>query len=128
MSNMSRLLTDSIHAISSIISADLCVHSHKCFSDGLTHSINAPRNCLLKCVCYTWQVELAIGDLIAFQCTEAEVRYRYKYKHLRTALCNIPQRDNIGVNSKVPSDLVIHWYICVDNQELQYHDLLLLGL
>ena len=95
---------------------DMCwtVHSHGCFSDGLTHSITAPQNWLPSCACCTWQVELAIGDLIAFQCTESEVRFRYKYKHLRTALCNIPQRDNIGVNSKVPSDVVIHGYICDD--------------
>ena len=128
MSNMLRLVRDSIHAIGSITSADLCVLSQECFSDRLTHSINAPQNWLLKCVCYTWQVELAVGDLIAFQCTESEVRYRYKYKHLRTALCNIPQRDNIGVNSKVPSDVVIHGYICDDKYKLQYHELLLLGL
>ena len=47
------------------------------------------------------QVDFPVGDLGGFSCAEAEVRFSYKYKNLRTALSNIPQKDATGVNSKV---------------------------
>lgn len=47
------------------------------------------------------QIEFPTGDLGGFSCAEAEVRFSYKYKNLRTALSNIPQKDTTGVNSKV---------------------------
>lgn len=47
------------------------------------------------------QIEIPTGDLGGFSCAEAEVRFSYKYKNLRTALSNIPQKDTTGVNSKV---------------------------
>ena len=50
------------------------------------------------------QIEFPTGDLGGFSCAEAEVRFSYKYKNLRTALSNIPQKDTTGVNSKVSSD------------------------
>lgn len=63
--------------------------------------------CWLSCAvfCLRWllwlQIEFPTGDLGGFSCAEAEVRFSYKYKNLRTALSNIPQKDNTGVNSKV---------------------------
>ena len=47
------------------------------------------------------QIDFPVGDLGGFSCAEAEVRFSYKYKNLRTALSNIPQKDATGVNSKV---------------------------
>ena len=47
------------------------------------------------------QIDFPVGDLGGFSCAEAEVRFSYKYKNLRTALTNIPQKDATGVNSKV---------------------------
>ena len=47
------------------------------------------------------QIEFPVGDLGGFSCAETEVRFSYKYKNLRTALSNIPQKDTTGVNSKV---------------------------
>ncbi|KAL3155870.1 hypothetical protein ABBQ32_012873 [Trebouxia sp. C0010 RCD-2024] len=52
----------------------------------------------------TLQIEIPTGDLGGFSCAEAEVRFSYKYKNLRTALSNIPQKDTTGVNSKVSID------------------------
>lgn len=50
------------------------------------------------------QIEFSTGDLGGFSCAETQVRFSYKYKNLRTALCNIPQKDTTGVNSKVSID------------------------
>ncbi|DBB03695.1 TPA: hypothetical protein ACH3X3_011014 [Trebouxia sp. C0006] len=50
------------------------------------------------------QIDFPVGDLGGFSCAEAEVRFSYKYKNLRTALSNIPQKDATGVNSKVSID------------------------
>lgn len=50
------------------------------------------------------QVDFPVGDLGGFSCAEAEVRFSYKYKNLRTALSNISQKDATGVNSKVSID------------------------
>lgn len=58
------------------------------------------------------QIEFPVGDLGGFSCAEAEVRFSYKYKNLRTALSNIPQKDATGVNSKVrPCAPFILWLI-----------------
>ena len=58
------------------------------------------------------QIAFPVGNLGGFSCAEAEVRFSYKYKNLRTALSNIPQKDATGVNSKVrlyPTSM--HWLI-----------------
>ena len=47
------------------------------------------------------QIEVPVCDLNGFKCVETSVSHRYKYKHLKTALSNIPQRDPAAVNSKV---------------------------
>ena len=47
------------------------------------------------------QIEVPVCDLNGFKCLETSVSHRYKYKHLKTALSNIPQRDPAAVNSKV---------------------------
>lgn len=47
------------------------------------------------------QIEVPVCDLNGFKCAETSVSHRYKYKHLKTALSNIPQRDPAAVNSKV---------------------------
>jgi len=58
------------------------------------------------------QIDFPVGDLGGFSCAEAEVRFSYKYKNLRTALSNIPQKDATGVNSKVRLCApFIHWLI-----------------
>ena len=47
------------------------------------------------------QIEVPVCDLNGFKCVETSVSHRYKYKHLKTALSNIPQKDPAAVNSKV---------------------------
>ena len=47
------------------------------------------------------QIEVPVCELNGFKCVETSVSHRYKYKHLKTALSNIPQRDPAAVNSKV---------------------------
>ena len=65
------------------------------------------------------QIEFPTGDLGGFSCADAEVRFSYKYKNLRTALSNIPQKDTTGVNSKVSNDTWKGWVtqeFCVPHQ------------
>eukprot|EP00891_Asterochloris_glomerata_P008270 jgi/Astpho2/8270/fgenesh1_pg.00122_%23_41_t len=50
------------------------------------------------------EIEVPVCDLNGFKCAETSVSHRYKYKHLKTALSNIPQRDPAAVNSKVLID------------------------
>ncbi|KAA6417208.1 MAG: hypothetical protein FRX49_12806 [Trebouxia sp. A1-2] len=50
------------------------------------------------------QIDFPVGDLGGFSCAEAQVCFSYKYKNLRTALSNIPQKDATGVSSKVSID------------------------